>query len=176
MTARVRRVLVIACHPEPNSLLGTATTRAVEGFRSGGHEVRVIDLYNIGDTASVVAPITIAEHRAALDWCEVLVLAAPTWWGGQPALMKAWIDAQVRNGSVWRNIRDIIVITTHGSSKRVNALQGEPGKRIVSRGLRPRCHRWCRVHRWALYAVDTRPPSSRHAYLDRIAARATRWR
>jgi hypothetical protein len=34
------------------------------------------------------------------------------------------------------NVRRLIVVTTHGSSKWVNMLQGEPGKRTAFRSVR----------------------------------------
>ena len=54
-----------------------------------------------------------------------------------------------------RNVRRIVVVTTHGSSKLVNSLQGEGGKRVVTRALRSLCNRRCRTTWVAMYGVDT---------------------
>ena len=72
------------------------------------------------------------------------MLVYPTWWSGQPAMLKGWIDRVWVAGVAWdlppganvlrarlRNVRRIVVVTTHGSSKLVNALEGEAGKRTV---------------------------------------------
>ena len=41
----------------------------------------------------------VAHHADDLQWCQRLVLVYPTWWSGQPAMMKGWIDR------VW--VRDV---------------------------------------------------------------------
>src|SRR5207342_955350 len=95
---------------------------------------------------------TLHEYATELRECEHLVLVYPTWWSGQPAMLKGWIDR------VWvkdvafdlppdsnriqrrlHNVRRIVAITTHGSSKLVNALEGEVGKRTMTRTLRAVC-------------------------------------
>ena len=95
------------------------------------------------------------------------MLVYPTWWSGQPAMLKGWIDRVLGlrcrvDPAGWRhalrprlrNVRRIVVVTTHGSSKLVNAIQGEGGKRTVTRALRLLCHRRCRTTWIALYGVD----------------------
>jgi NAD(P)H dehydrogenase (quinone) len=70
-----------------------------------------------------------------------------------------------------RNVRRIVVVTTHGSSKFVNALQGEGGKRVVTRSLRSLCSRRCRTTWVAMYGVDTSTAGDRSAFLDRVERR-----
>ena len=43
---------------------------------------------------------------------------------------------ELRPRALLRNIRRIVVVTTHGSSKLTNALEGESGKRTVTRAIR----------------------------------------
>ena len=66
------------------------------------------------------------------------------------------------------NVRRIVAITTHGSSKLVNALEGEAGKRMVTRTLRAVCHPLARTTWIAMYGVDTSSDADRRAFLDRI--------
>ncbi len=114
-----------------------------------------------------VAP-ALQRYADDLRWCETLVLVYPTWWSGQPAMLKGWIDRVWANGVAWTlpagssrirpllcNVRRIVVVTTHGSSKLVNSLQGEGGKRVVTRALRSLCSRRCRTTWVAMYGVDT---------------------
>lgn len=191
-------VLVIHCHPVPESLVSAALGRVLDGLDGSGHDVRVTDLYADGFDPVLNAD----EHRRHLDpgvaddvvrhaedlqWCDTLVLVYPTWWSGQPAMLKGWFDRVWANGVAWdlpdgasrirprlRNIRRIVVVTTHGSSKLVNALEGESGKRTVTRSLRLMCARRCRTQWVALYGVDTATEEQRAAFLDRVQARAAK--
>jgi putative NADPH-quinone reductase len=70
-----------------------------------------------------------------------------------------------------RNVRRIVVVTTHGSSKLVNAVQGEGGKRVVTRALRSLCSRRCRTTWVAMYGVDTSTTDERSTFLDRVERR-----
>ena len=66
------------------------------------------------------------------------------------------------------NVRRIVAITTHGSSKLVNALEGETGKRMVTRTLRSVCHPLARTTWIAMYGVDTSSDADRRSFLDRV--------
>jgi NAD(P)H dehydrogenase (quinone) len=63
------------------------------------------------------------------------------------------------------------VVTTHGSAKWVNAVQGEGGKRVAFRSLRVLCSRRCRTTWLALYGADTGSVDRRTAFLDRVERR-----
>jgi len=191
------RVLVVFCHPTHESLTGAALARALAGLATGGHEVRVVDLYAEGfrpELSLDERAAHLVDHRLepglraevtpsveALRWCQALVLVHPTWWSGQPAMLKGWFDRVWVRGVAWdlpdgsdrirpmlRDLRRIVTVTSHGSSKIVNAVEGEAGKRIASRSLRAVCSRRCRVRWIALYGVDTSTPERRVAFLDRV--------
>jgi len=192
------RALVVHCHPLDDSLVAAARNRVLAGLDSGGAEVRHTDLYAIGfepdftaeDHANHLvagADPSLANHVADLQWCDMLVLVYPTWWSGQPAMLKGWIDRVWVKGVAWdlpeganrlrpllSNVRRIVVVTTHGSSKLVNALEGESGKRTVTRSLRTMCHPFTRTNWLAMYGVDTAPAERRTAFLDRVERRLAR--
>ena len=199
------KTLVVYCHPSADSFVAAALEATLDGLRRGGHDVRLTDLYatdfdpvfsaedhqaHMADPAdrqpAVRGPVdrNIASHAADLQWCESLVLVYPTWWAGQPAMLKGWIDRVWIRGVAWelsngalgrnrlrpllRNIRQITVVTTHGSSKAVNALEGEAGKRTVSRSLRLMCSRRCRTRWVAMYTVDRSTTLQRAEFLHRV--------
>lgn len=195
------RVYVVHCHPSDASLVAAARDRVLAGLRAAGHELRLTDLYAEGFTPELSAwerdhhlddpanKPAIAPYAANLQWCDALVLVYPTWWAGQPAMLKGWIDRVWVQGVAYdlpegantirprlRNIRRIVAVTTHGSSKLVNALEGEGGKRIVTRSLRVLCNRWARTTWLALYGVDRATPAKRAAFLDRVEATMRRLR
>jgi len=186
------RVLVVYCHPEPESLVGAALDRVRRGLASAHHDVRVTDLY-----ADNFEPAMSAHERRThqdpgvgddlrpyaddLAWAEALVFVYPTWWAGQPAMLKGWIDRVWVAGVAWHlpdgarvlkplltNIRRIVVVTTHGSSKLVNAVEGEGGKRTMTRSIRTMCSKRTRTTWCALYDVDRSDQARREKFLDRV--------
>ncbi len=188
---------VVFCHPHHDSLAGAALDRVLRGLERGGHSVRMSDLYADGfePALSLDAKTNqLVDHREhpagrpalagyidSLTWCDTLVLVYPTWWGGQPAMLKGWFDRVWVTGVVYElpagknritallhNVKRIVVVTTHGSSKLVNAVQGEPGKRTVTRSLRALCNHWCRTDWLAMYAVDRATPEQCDRFLDRV--------
>ena len=192
------RVLAIYCHPSPESLVAAARDRAVAGLRTAGHDLRLTDLYEEGFEPAMsaderrthkepgVAP-ALQQYADDLAWAEALVLIYPTWWSGQPAMLKGWIDRVWVNGVAWtlplganrlrpglRNVRRLVAITTHGSSKWINMIEGEGGKRTVTRSLRTMCHPATRTTWLAMYGVDSASDRDREAFLDRVERRMRR--
>jgi putative NADPH-quinone reductase len=192
------RVLVVYSHPDPDSLVAAALARALAGLATGGHEARVTDLYADGFEGAMTAQerLSHAEPGVApelqryaddLAWAEGLVLVYPTWWSGQPAILKGWIDRVWVAGVAWElpeganllrprlhNVRRIVAVTTHGSSKLINALQGESGKRTVTRSIRTMCSKRTRTTWCALYGLDTIDEAKRVAFLDRVERTLTK--
>lgn len=187
------KVYLVHCHPSSTSITAAARDRALAGLRAGGHEVRVHDLYAEGFVPELSAwertnhlepPDTkpdIAPYAENLGWCDALVLVYPTWWSGQPAMLKGWIDRVWVAGVAYdlppganrirprlHNLRRLVAITTHGSTKFVNALEGEGGKRILTRSLRVLCSKRARTKWIALYNIDRSTDAERAAYLARV--------
>lgn len=193
------RTLVVFCHPDPASFVAAAKDRVLTGLHIGGHEVRLVDLYaegfrpelDLDDWRSWSGPDTPADdqlqrHADDLRWAEAIVLVYPTWWSGQPAMLKGWIDRVWRNGVAWErptgagrrraaltNVRRIVVVTTHGSSKLMNALEGESGKRLAFRSIRSMCHPRVRTSWVAMYGLDRADDARRTAWLERVERRFT---
>ena len=130
---------------------------------------------------------SLASHAEDLQWCDTLVLVYPTWWSGQPAMLKGWIDRVWVSGVAWtlpdganrlqpglRNVRRLVAVTTHGSPKWINMIEGEAGKRTITRSLRTMCHPRARTTWLAMYGVDTSTDSQRAAFLDRVERRLLR--
>jgi NAD(P)H dehydrogenase (quinone) len=193
-----RRVYVVYCHPLPDSFTAGVLDRVLTGLSE--RDVRVSDLYadgfrselsaaehaaHLGDPVALLAARPdIARYVEHLRWCDTLVLVYPTWWSGQPAMLKGWLDRVWVKGVAWdlptgadrirpqlRNIRRIVAVTTHGSSKLVNVVEGEGGKRVVTRTMRSLCHPLTRTTWLALYRIDRCSPAQRQAFLDRVERR-----
>lgn len=192
------KALVVYCHPSEQSLVAAVRDRVVTGLTAGGAEVRLTDLYADGfdpafsasEWANHLEPGTdpsITSHADDLQWCDTLVLVYPTWWSGQPAMLKGWMDRVWVSGVAWtlpdganrlrpglRNVRRLVAVTTHGSSKFINMVEGESGKRTLTRSLRTMCHPLARTTWLALYGIDNASVDQRTAFLDRVERRLSR--
>jgi putative NADPH-quinone reductase len=187
------KVLVIYTHPVEGSYASACRDRLLAGLDAARHDVRLHDLYaedfrpelsaqeRTDQFASPDTKPDIAQHAADLQWCDALVLVYPTWWSGQPAMLKGWIDRVWVHGVAYdlpaganrirprlTNIRRIVAVTTHGSPKWINVAQGEPGKRVVTRSIRLLCSRRTRTSWVALYGIDAADDRTRARFLDRV--------
>jgi NAD(P)H dehydrogenase (quinone) len=192
------KVLVVYTHPSPSSYTASVLTRILAGLEAAGHDVDVLDLYAIGFDPMLRAeerfrsgddPATspmVQSHIALVRAASAVVFVHPTWWSGPPAMLKGWIDrvfvADVaytvgpsgRMRSRLRHIRHLVVVTSHGSAKHVNVIEGESGKRLFGRSIR-RLIRVTGRFRWiALYNIDRSTPAQRQAHLARVEAAMTR--
>jgi NAD(P)H dehydrogenase (quinone) len=186
------RTLVLYCHPNPDSFVAAARDRVLAGLHASGHEVRITDLYADGFRPEM----SLEERRAHLEpgvapeldcyvddlrWAEALVFVYPTWWSGQPAMLKGWMERVWACGIAWElpegaqvtrplltHLRRIAIVTTHGSSKWVNALEGESGKRTAFRSIRAVCSRRARTSWTAIYGLDRADEAKRIAWLDEV--------
>jgi putative NADPH-quinone reductase len=187
------RALVVYAHPSEESFCAALRDRAVAGLLDGGHTVDLIDLYASGFDPGTPATggdggaeATEADHARRLAAADALVLVHPTWWGGQPAILKGWFDKVLREGvayrfdrrgcprSLLRHIRSLVVVTTYGSSRWVNLLEGEPGRRTVRWALRALLG-WRARSRWlACYRMDTAGEAERRRFLERVQGQLAR--
>jgi putative NADPH-quinone reductase len=189
----------VYAHPLEQSFTAAVRDRAVGALTKAGHDVDLLDLY--GDNfdpyldAEEWSPDTPhAEDRPELSGlierlrrAEWLVFVYPTWFGGVPAMLKGWLDrvwvehvafdrapGSNRIRARLLPIRRLSVVTTYGSSRWVNAVEGEPGKRLVRRWLRVLCHPLARSQWIALYGMDRADDATRAAFLARVERELTR--
>lgn len=187
------KAYVVYCHPDPSSYTAALRDRAVDALTAAGHQVRMSDLYADGfepalsrtELADYLAPPSppaeIVDYLDNLRWCNALVFVYPTWWSGQPAMLTGWLDRVLVRGVAWElqdgasritgrltNVSRLVGITSHGSSKLVNVLEGETGRRVIGRSVRVLCHRFARTTWLAMYNIDRSSAADREAFLDRV--------
>jgi NAD(P)H dehydrogenase (quinone) len=196
-------VLVISAHPSPDSFIGLLREEVLAELSQLGHVVRHHDLYeerfnpvfssyerlnHVGDIEEKLRHLTdLRIHVEDIQWAQALVLVYPTWWSGQPAILKGWIDRVFTNQVAWilpegaarirpllTDIKKIVVVTTHGSTKFVNALEGEAGKRTAFRSIRLMFHKRTRCHWVSLYALDKTSMEKRGRLVIRVRRRVRR--
>lgn len=192
-------VLVVYCHPDPGSFIAAVRTVVVETLQRGGQDVRVEDLYAEGFEPALTAEERLAHRQPGvgdelqryaddLRWCEAIVLVYPTWWSGMPAMLKGWVDRVWARGIAWdlppgastvrgrlRNVRRLAIVTSHGSSRWVNWLEGRCGRFTVTRSLRVLCHPLTRTSFVAIYEMDSIDDDRRAAFLESVQRRFIRW-
>ena len=187
------RVLIVYCHPDPQSFTASARAAAERGLTRAGHEVRCADLYAEGFDPVMRREELCAYHTRddnerpvaaeleRLRWAEALVFVYPTWWYAQPALLKGWLDrvwvphatftmpeGGKPIGRTMTNIRAIIAITSLGSPRWWWWLMGAPGQRILLRGIGALCHRKVK-RRWiALHCIDSADAAAKERFLHRV--------
>ncbi len=187
--------LVVICHPKSTSLTRAAAERVLLGLEFAGRPVRVLDLdamdfdpvlrlEEVRDhLGSPADRPELTEHFEALQWANHLVLIYPTWFSGQPARLKGWFDRVWMNEIAFvlpdganrirgqlRNIRSIRVVTSHGSTAKVNFVQGNSGRIRVRRTLRVLCHPLCRTTFTAIYDVDNKSQAELERWLEELEA------
>lgn len=193
------KVLVVYCHPVPESFGAAVRDTALETLVKAGHELRLIDLY-----AENFNPVMCCEERRtyndrapddpallphieAIRWAEALLFVYPTWWYGLPAMLKGWLDrvwatdvafALSPEGKVMplmTHIRKIGIVTTCGASWWLSHLIGHPGRKTILRGIRALCGVRCRTVFMAHYRMDSSTLESRAAYLAKVRKRLARF-
>jgi NAD(P)H dehydrogenase (quinone) len=189
------KLLLVFCHPDPQSYGAALRGVAADALRSAGHELHEIDLYAegfdpvfsaaekasyLGDTARNIAGV--AAHVEALRWADGWVVVFPTWFYGAPAMLKGWLErvwlpgvsfriASARQrtiGGELRNIRRFVGITTSGSPWWWLKLIGDPGRSLFMKGLRPLYAKGCRMQWLQLYNMNHVTAAERDAFLARV--------
>lgn len=120
-----RTVLIVTCHPEPQSLNHALTRHAVTTLAGAGHRVVESDLYAMrwkavvdGDDFPAEPPgfrlspgaasrrateggsltSDVAAEQAKLLAADAVIFQFPLWWFGLPAMLKGWFDRVFSNG------------------------------------------------------------------------------
>lgn len=189
------RVLVIYAHPQDSSYNAALHRTVVASLRKAGHDVDDCDLYAEGFQPALTRAERdvyhdvggnlggIEEHVARLRAAEALVICAPTWWYGMPAMLKGYFDRVWVPGVAFdllphggaikpglTNIRKYAVVTTTGSPWWfMRFYMGNPGKRVLMRGLRRLFAKNVAMQYLVHYGIDTSTQSSREAFLAKVA-------
>jgi putative NADPH-quinone reductase len=193
------RVLLVHAHPVPESYSAHLRDVAAAELERNGHVVDVCDLYAEGFDPVLSLEERLGHHDAPetkphvfayaerLRNADALVFVYPTWWSGPPAMLKGWWDRAWVEGVAYhlpegsnrvrgklRHIRKLVVVTTHGSSRLINVVEGENGKRQIGRTVRVLCHPLTRTHWVALYGIDRATPERLARFDGRVVAAMSR--
>ena len=189
--------LVVVAHPSADSYCRALAARAEAGLLAAGHDVVVLDLYDLGFRVAMTTeereayhgetPILdpmVAEHAALVQRAEAIVFVYPTWWSGLPAMLKGWLERvlvpgvgfvldertnKVRPGL--GQMRRLVGISTYGSPRWYVRLVNDNGRRVINRALRMSCGLRVRTTWLGRYAIDTSTPAEREEFLALVERR-----
>lgn len=185
---------VVFAHPDPESFGRAVLDRVVRGLERAGHHVNVIDLYAIDypgslspaewqayATGTPILDARVTEHAALVRSSDALVFVYPTWWSSVPAILKAWIERTLVEGVAFTlegpknrltpqlgNLRNVVGITTYGSSRWYVKLVNDAGRRTVLRTIGLLTVGRSRLSWHALYSLDGQTPARRARFLDDV--------
>ncbi len=187
-----RRVLVVYCHPCPESFCASVRDAVCGALATQGQEVDLLDLYADG-FEPVMRPeerrgyhdegpnlVPVRAHAERIAQAQGLIFVYPTWWFGLPAMLKGWLDRVLVPGFAFvlrpnalprpglDHIRHLGVFTSCGASRTTSWLVGFPGRRTLLRGLRANCHPRARTVHRAIYRIDDSDEAARAAFLASI--------
>ena len=194
------RVLLVHCHPVPESFSHALRTAVEAGLARAGHNVDLLDLYaeefrpalsteerrRYHDVPDNLAGIE--EHVKRLKAADALVFVYPTWWYGLPAMLKGWLDRVWVPGATFsmpargpivgelKNIRRIGVVTTFGAPWWfMRFYLGHPGRKLIARGIRILCARGCPVTWLEIDRMDRRTRPELARFRDRVETAFAQW-
>ena len=185
------RVLVLYAHPDAQSYGAALHRAAVATLESAGHEVDDCDLYEEGfdpilsraeragyhDLETNTRPVQ--SHVERLRAAQRLVIVAPVWNFGFPAILKGYFDRVFLPGVSFRmenrrvvgnlhNIETATAIMTYGGARWRAISVGDPPRKIVTRVMRGLIKPFAPVRYLAHYDMNRSTDASRAAFLARV--------
>jgi NAD(P)H dehydrogenase (quinone) len=190
------KILLVFCHPDPESYGATLAQAARTSLEDAGHEVRLTDLYAEGfdpvfslEEKKSYLPNTaynlslVQSHVDSLQWADGLVVCYPTWYYGPPAMLKGWLERVWLPGVTFaipskkgktaegklKNIKVFVGITTSGSPWWWLRLIRDPGRNMFMRGFRPLYSSFCKMKWLQLHNMNNTTVQDRSKFIAKVA-------
>lgn len=148
--------VVVQAHPLLDSYSAALLERVTAGLDAAGGAYAV---FRIGEGE-------LARPSDMVD-ADRLVLVYPTWWGGPPAMLLDWLHRML-GADAFTNVDDLHAVSSLGSSRLVNVVQGQWGREYLARRVLRGCGPTATLHWHALYKIDRRTPEAVTAFLDEV--------
>ena len=158
-------VLILQAHPSENSFNQAILDTALVSLQRSGINPTLIRLGKEKLRADT-----------ALKKPSALILIYPTWWGGYPASLMQWINEMYQSQSdLLQDVRTILSITTNGSSKFINLLQGEWGRSYTKNQIAKICDNSVQLKWTSLYKIDRCTDEELKNYLAKVKSDVTKF-
>lgn len=145
--------VVVQAHPLVESCNGALFERVQAGLHAAAEQHEVFRLGE-GDRPG-------PDHLADAGR---LVLVYPTWWGGQPAMLLDWLQRMLA-ADAFGSVRRLEAVSTLGSSRLVNTIQGQWGRRYLDSHVLRSCAPGATFAWHALYKIDRRSAAEIEGFL-----------
>ena len=156
-------MLILQAHPSENSFNQAILDTAIVSLQRSGINPTLIRL----GKEKLLADTALKKPSA-------LILIYPTWWGGYPASLMQWINEMYQSQSdLLQDVRKILSITTHGSSKFINLLQGEWGRSYTKNRIAKICDNSVQLKWTSLYKIDRCTNEELKNYLAKVKSDVT---
>ena len=156
-------VLILQAHPSENSFNQAILDTALVSLQQSGINPTLIRL----GKEELLADTALRKPSA-------LMLIYPTWWGGYPAsLMQCVNEIHQSQRDLLQDVRSILSITTHGSSKFINLLQGEWGRWYTKNRIAKICDNSVQLKWTSLYKIDRCTNEELKNYLTKVKSDVT---
>ena len=156
-------MLILQAHPSENSFNQAILDTALVSLQRSGINPTLIRLGKEKLRADT-----------ALRKPSALILIYPTWWGGYPASLMQWLNEMCQSQSdLLKDVRTILSITTHGSSKLINLLQGEWGRSYTKNQIAKICDNSVQLKWTSLYKIDRCTDEELKNYLAKVKSDVT---
>lgn len=156
-------MLILQAHPSENSFNQAILDTAIVSLQRSGINPTLIRL----GKEKLLADTALKKPSA-------LILIYPTWWGGYPASLMQWINEMYQSQSdLLQDVRTILSITTHGSSKFINLLQGEWGRSYTKNRIAKICDNSVQLKWTSLYKIDRCTNEELKNYLAKVKSDVT---
>ena len=156
-------MLILQAHPSENSFNQVILDTALVSLQRSGINPTLIRL----GKEELLADTALRKPSA-------LMLIYPTWWGGYPAsLMQCVNEIYQSQSDLLQDVRSILSITTHGSSKFINLLQGEWGRWYTKNRIAKICDNSVQLKWTSLYKIDRCTNEELNNYLTKVKSDVT---
>jgi putative NADPH-quinone reductase len=188
-------VQVVHCHPVAESYSHALFETILAALERGGHQAITTDLYRRRFDPALseherrnyfhepYPDDAVSAYTAALRRAEGIIFNFPQWWFAPPALLKGYFDRVWTPGTAFEHdlaggrikpllthIRLFGVVTSYGSPWWITKLAGDPGRKMLLRGLKPMCGAGVRSFYLAHYDMDRSTAATRQAFIERVRA------
>ena len=158
-------VLILQAHPSENSFNQAILDTALVSLQQSGINPTLVRL----GKEELLADTALRKPSA-------LMLIYPTWWGGYPAsLMQCVNEIHQSQSDLLQDVRSILSITTHGSSKFINLLQGEWGRSYTKNRIAKICDNSVQLKWTSLYKIDRCTDEELKDYLTKVKSDVTKF-
>lgn len=149
--------LLVQAHPLEDSYNAAIRDRLIDGFDA---QRRSFESFRLAQ----------GERPTVDDLADAteLVLVYPTWSGGLPAMLLDWAHRVLDRPASLSNVNRLTAVTTCGSSKFINRVQGEWGRRYLKTAVLDHCQPGARFKWVPLYKIDRRTAAETAAHLDHV--------